>query len=167
MFRVREPLSRTIRIASGAALVGLVPHYVLFYLLRTPLWTDTIAEWIMARTPSRYAVPILDSLGSWAKPWADTGGLATLGFALFLTRFVGSFAPARSRSFATCFVGIVIAFGLARSCGYASFIGGFAFWVPALAIVSLVPLTDRHEPLVNGERRAILGAITRRAVCRW
>ena len=70
--------------ASLAALAGIVVHYAGFYLFRTPLLTEAIAEWIMARTPSRYALLLLDSLGAWAKPFAATGGLAALGAVLWL-----------------------------------------------------------------------------------
>lgn len=75
---------RALRISSLAALVGLVFNYAAYLLLGAQLGTDAVAEWIMAETPSAWAVPILDRLGAWAKPWAATGGLATLGFLLFV-----------------------------------------------------------------------------------
>lgn len=78
---------QAIRWASFATLVGIVFHYALFYVAGVPLLTETIAEWIMARTPSRYAIYILAFFGAWAKPFAVTGGLATLGALLWLTRF--------------------------------------------------------------------------------
>lgn len=159
----REPLSRTIRISSAAALVGLIPHYLSFYLLSTPLWTDQIAEWIMARTPSAWAVAILQNLGSWAKPWANTGGLALLGFVLFLARFAGRSSKVRWRSTAiTIAVGAAVACALAWCCGYPSIAGSLAFWVPALAIAGLVRFTQQKPAKVSlPERRTLLAEAAR------
>src|ERR1700761_5033640 len=139
MYR-REPITRTIRVSSAAALVGLVPHYIAFYALGTPLYTDRIAEWIMAPMPSRYAVAILDALGEWAKPWACTGGLAALGFILFVARLAGVWSPRKWRSVPIILLGVAMAAGVAWGCGYSSFLGSTTFWVPALAIAALWPV---------------------------
>jgi DMSO/TMAO reductase YedYZ molybdopterin-dependent catalytic subunit len=120
-------LSRAITRSSLATLVGLVPHYLAFYLLHTPLWTETIAEWIMAHTPSYLAVPLLATLGSWAKPLAMTGALATLGFAVFVTlplRWVGP---------------LLAALALGWAFDYHSWIGQVSFWLP----VALAGCTKR------------------------
>ncbi len=90
--RLREPLRASVRTSSLAALAALVPHYVLFYAANTPLLTDQIAEWIMARTPARDTVFLLAALGSWAKPLAETGALAAIGLAVFVARLAGSVA---------------------------------------------------------------------------
>jgi hypothetical protein len=68
--RLEATLSEVTQISSIGALLGLAGQYLLHYLAGTPLLTDQIAEWIMARTPSRYAVVILEYLGPWAKPSA-------------------------------------------------------------------------------------------------
>lgn len=70
--------------SSRATLIALLAHYLCFYLFDWPLLTDTIAQWIMARTPNQYAVWLLGNLGAWAKPLAMTGGLAAAGFGVAL-----------------------------------------------------------------------------------
>ncbi|MFN7935338.1 MAG: molybdopterin-dependent oxidoreductase [Bryobacteraceae bacterium] len=110
--------------ASLAALVGVIVHYCGYYLWRTPLLTEAIAEWIMARTPSRYALLLLDSLGGWAKPFAATGGLAALGMVLWLASW---------RWWAGLGAGLALSVGL----GYDSALGGALFWIPAALM--LVP----------------------------
>jgi DMSO/TMAO reductase YedYZ molybdopterin-dependent catalytic subunit len=137
----RERLTRTIQISSAAGLIGLLLHYLAFYVVHTPLLTDQISEWMMARTPSRYAVPILLTLGGWAKPWAATGALATLGFCLFLCRALGVYLPARAKNVSVVVASTGIACLLDYSIGYASVSGALAFWVPAVAIVTFVPTT--------------------------
>jgi phytoene synthase len=133
-------VQRGIAKSSLATLVGLVPHYLSFYLLHTPLWTETIAEWIMARTPSYWAVPLLATLGAWAKPLAMTGALATLGFAVFLTlplRWVGP---------------LLAALLLGWAFDYHSWIGQLSFWVPVAWMVTrpVVSLqTDRRRFLTS------------------
>jgi DMSO/TMAO reductase YedYZ molybdopterin-dependent catalytic subunit len=77
-------IEQAIRRGSMASLAGLALHYGAHYALGWPLLTDHLAEWIMARTPSRWAIPILDLFGEWAKPFAATGALATIGFVLFV-----------------------------------------------------------------------------------
>ena len=155
----REPLARTIRISSLAALAGLVPHYLLFYLARTPLLTDQIAEWIMARTPSPWTVWILTYLGAWAKPCAETGALAVLGFSLFLVRFISRYLPQGwlGRA-APLLIGIAVACAVEWSCGYASALGSIAFWAPAIALVALVPSRriERSDLASPGRRQAIV-----------
>jgi DMSO/TMAO reductase YedYZ molybdopterin-dependent catalytic subunit len=136
----RESISRTIRISSAAGLVGLFFHYLAFYLVHTPLLTDQISEWMMARTPSRYAVAILSSLGAWAKPCAATGALATLGFCLFLCRASGV------RPYVVVAAGTVVACLLDYSIGYASIPGALAFWVPAIGLIAFLPAqTPQHS----------------------
>jgi DMSO/TMAO reductase YedYZ molybdopterin-dependent catalytic subunit len=143
---VREPLQRTIRLSSAASLIGLLFHYTAFYLFSTPLLTDQLAEWMMARMPSRYAVPILTGLGAWAKPCAATGALAFLGFVLFALRLL------RNR------LGFpyVIAAGAGLACaiswnfGYASFAGALAFWIPALSVIAA------KQQAVSESRRTFL-----------
>lgn len=107
----------------------------------------------MARTPSRYAVAILSSLGGWAKPCAATGALAALGFCLFFCRFLGVSFSARSRSSLTACVGILVACFLCYSIGYSSVPGALLFWTPALAIIVLTPPAVPHHSL---ERRQFL-----------
>ena len=143
---VREPLQRTIRLSSAASLIGLLFHYAAFYLFNTPLLTDQLAEWMMARMPSRYAVPILTGLGAWAKPCAATGALAFLGFILFALRLL------RNRlgiSYAIP-VGAALALAISWNSGYTSFPGAIAFWLPALAVIA------SKQPAFSESRRTIL-----------
>ena len=158
-----ESLGQTIRISSAAALSGLVPHYLFFYVAGTPLLTDHIAEWIMARTPSDYAVAILAYLGRWAKPWADTGGLAALGFAIFLARCVGRAADEGTRPAAiiTAASGIVVAGILAWWCGYSSLLGSITFWTPALTVAALAPFTRERPQVSLPQRRMVLAQTAR------
>jgi DMSO/TMAO reductase YedYZ molybdopterin-dependent catalytic subunit len=150
----REPISRTIQLSSAGSLIGLVVHYLAFYVFRTPLLTDQLSEWMMARTPSRYAVAILSSLGSWAKPCATTGALAALGFCLFFCRWLGVGFSARPRIALISTTGIIAACFLCYSIGYASVPGAISFWFPAVAIIALVPVGApvRH----SAERRRFL-----------
>lgn len=128
--------------ASLAALGGIIAHYVCFYLFGTPLLPEAIAEWIMARTPSRYAVAILDALGAWAKPSAVTGGLAALGGLLLLFRV-------------QWVAGLVAAAGVTWLLEYRS-IGGLAsFWLPALALLYRPVVAERAAA-----RRSFLLAAT-------
>lgn len=153
----REPLSRTIQISSSAALVALVVHYLAFYAVHTPLLTDQLSEWMMARTPSRAAVAILSTLGAWAKPCAATGALAMLGFCLALSRFSGALTMARIRPAAIAVTGILTACLLCYSIGYSSTAGALTFWVPAIALVTLTPLETAGQ--VTKQRRQFLSAI--------
>ena len=144
----REPFSRVSEIASIAALVGLAFQYGAHYLFGTPLLTDQIAEWIMARTPSRYSVAILQYFGAWAKPSAVTGALALLGGCLTGVRVI----PGRASS---CVVGMLCALAVARFFDYSSIAGGCAFWIPALAFAVFAMRQAEAKP-VSLERRALL-----------
>lgn len=75
---------RSIQRSSAVALALVALNMAGFYLAGWPLATDLLAEWIMARTPNSYALALLETLGDWAKPFAATGGLAAVGFVLFL-----------------------------------------------------------------------------------
>ncbi len=134
-------LEGAIRRSSLATLAGLVPHYLAFYCFGSPLWTETISEWIMAHTPSHYAVAILQTFGPWAKPFAVTGALATLGFVIFATlplRWMGPLAAA---------LGLGIAFG------YRSWLGQLSFWVPVAFI------TMKKAAPVSGRRQFLTSAV--------
>lgn len=132
--------------ASLATLVALLPHYLAFYIFGSPLWTETIAEWIMAHTPSRYALWILENLGPWAKPFAMTGGLALLGFTVLMV------ALARRRWMR---VPAIAACGglLGYLFGYHSWTGQFAFWLPALLVVEWSARTGASAAPVAGVSR--------------
>jgi DMSO/TMAO reductase YedYZ molybdopterin-dependent catalytic subunit len=156
---LREPIGESIRTSSLAAVAGLIPHYILFYAVNIPLLTDQISEWIMARMPSRYTVSILEHMGAWAKPSAQTGALATLGFVLFLARFGGTFVRGRRATAAVTVVfGMAAAFALSWSCGYASVLGSVAFWAPALGIIALEKRGDekRSRVEVAGRRQVLV-----------
>ncbi len=90
-------LRRTLRRSSLAALAVCALNYLLFLKLGTPLATDRIAEWIMARTPNDQAVFLLTWLGEWAKPLAATGGLAAIGAATWLIALAWEILSARLR----------------------------------------------------------------------
>jgi len=146
--RCKEPLSRAIQVSSLATLIGLLTHYLLRYLFAAPLLTDRIAEWIMARTPSRYAVAILEHLGSWAKPSAVTGSLALLGACLFCTRLI-------SRRMLALGWGASCAWAIAYLVSYSSVPGNLSFWVPALCVAIFSWRRQAPHP-VSLERRALL-----------
>jgi DMSO/TMAO reductase YedYZ molybdopterin-dependent catalytic subunit len=144
-------------------LLGLLFHYCAFYLVHTPLLTDQISEWMMARTPSHLTVVILASLGSWAKPWAATGALATLGFCLFLARVAGNVHGAQVRRVIVACVGIVLACFLDYSIGYPSISGAMTFWVPAIGLITFLPA--KLQPPANAPaRRRFLAQATRLSV---
>jgi DMSO/TMAO reductase YedYZ molybdopterin-dependent catalytic subunit len=126
------------QLASLAALAGLLIHYGCFYLFGTPLLTEAIAEYIMAETPSRYAVAILSRLGEWAKPSAMTGGLATLGALLWVLRF-------------RWWAGLAGVAALIYLLEYRSPVGLLSFWLPAVAL-----LFDRRTAPALRERRGFL-----------
>ena len=133
-------VKRAIQTSSLATLLGLVPHYAAFYFFGSPLWTETIAEWIMAHTPSHYAVPLLQTLGAWAKPFAVTGALASLGFLVFLALPLKWLGPA------------LAAIGLAYVFQYHSWLGQVSFWLPVAWASARQPAT----PVVG--RRRFLGS---------
>ena len=137
-------LKQSIERASLAASAGLIPHYLAFYFLGSPLWTETISEWIMAHTPSRYAVPLLTTLGPWAKPFAVTGALAMLGFVIF------ALLPLR-------WIGPLLgAVALGWLFGYTSLIGQISFWAPVLWMVNRSPIP---APLANARRAFLTSAL--------
>jgi DMSO/TMAO reductase YedYZ molybdopterin-dependent catalytic subunit len=152
-----ESLARTTRLSSAAAGFGLLFHYLAFYTVRTPLLTDQISEWIMARTPSRAAVAILSTLGPWSKPCAATGALAILGFFLFVCRLLGGPTAPRWRAATVAAAGMVSAALLCYATGYSSTFGALTFWAPAIAVITLVSpeTSDTSTP----ERRRFLSAI--------
>jgi DMSO/TMAO reductase YedYZ molybdopterin-dependent catalytic subunit len=137
-------LSARLRRIPVAVLAGLIPHYLAFYFLRCPLWTETIAEWIMARTPSHYAVMILAALGPWAKPLAMTGALATLGLAVSIAVFV---TPTIACAAAALAIGAIF--------HYTSWIGQLSFWIPA----ALVMQSARRTSLFSPPRREFLTSV--------
>lgn len=131
--------------ASRATLVGLAMHYLWFYFAGGPLWTDTIAQWIMARTPSPYALWMLANLGGWAKPLAMTGGLAALGFGVTL----GALAR-RARWMVSLMLAMAMAFGWWFD--YRSIPGQSSFWIGA-AVALMLLSQRRRSPLHGGVSR--------------
>lgn len=92
-----------LREASLVSLIVVALSLVAHRLLGWPAATDWIAEWIMAHTPNTASVWILGTFGDWAKPLATTGGLATIGFVVWLAMQAlraPAFLPSR-RSFLT------------------------------------------------------------------
>jgi DMSO/TMAO reductase YedYZ molybdopterin-dependent catalytic subunit len=141
-----------------ATLAGLAVQYAAFYLIGVPLLTDQVAEWIMAHTPYYLAVPIMERLGDWAKPWATTGGLATLGFVLLLARGVAS---------RNLWAGLGVGAGgvalVAAITGYSSAGGAISFLAGALAVVAWgVKVPAAAQP--SAGRRAFLLAAGTAAV---
>lgn len=163
----REGMSSAIRASSIATLCGLVGHYCWFYATGKPLLTDGIAEWIMARTPSRYAVWILDHLGPWGKPSAMAGALAILGFAALLVRRSGDLAPHRWRIPAICAATGVAACAICSIFDYWSLSGVVVFWLPVALFISFFlwprPLTGVEVLLEQptAGRRAFLASASR------
>lgn len=138
-----KKIATSLRAASLATLCGLLAHYVLFYTSSAPLVTDAIAEWIMARTPSLYAVWILETFGAWAKPLAATGGLATLG--AILTLAGGAIRP----SWRSWGLPVLALFAGLISGGY------WSFWIPAFfALGVFAHLPD--SPRIDLSRRRFL-----------
>jgi DMSO/TMAO reductase YedYZ molybdopterin-dependent catalytic subunit len=92
-----------IREASLVSLALVAANYVGFYLFGWPLVTERIAEWIMAHTPNDWSVAILTTFGEWAKPFAATGGLAAVGFTVWVVLMVFRVRPfaASRRGFLT------------------------------------------------------------------
>jgi DMSO/TMAO reductase YedYZ molybdopterin-dependent catalytic subunit len=130
-----------LRTSSLATLFALIPHYTLALLFQQPLLIDVIAEWIMARTPNYYALAIMNSLGSWAKPAAATGGLAALGFALLLGRWLGWWLlPV-----------------LAALYSFVFDVWAWSFWIPATA--ALWWLQRKPAPAFDSSRRTALAQI--------
>jgi DMSO/TMAO reductase YedYZ molybdopterin-dependent catalytic subunit len=148
--------------SSAAALGGLAAHYALFYVAGAPLWTEAIAEWIMARTPNAAAVWLLGALGAWAKPLAVTGGLAALGFTLLLARL----AAARLRQPAAAGAAALAALAaLALLGGFPLSAGWLSFSLPAAALLAwLAGGAGKPRPAAPAARRQFLAAASRLAV---
>lgn len=147
-------IKQSIRDSSLATLAGILVSYAAFYILGWPLKTEAIAGWIMAETPSAWAVPILAVLGEWAKPWAITGGLAALGFALWIPTFL-------CRRFSNqLWIGLVpvLAALYAWVFDFASLGGNASFWLPSSFTIWL--FLKRQHPLpdaeVSTQRRELL-----------
>ena len=137
----REQLERV----PFAVLAGLTVHYLCFYFIGSPLWTETIAERIMAHTPSVYAVPILATLGAWAKPFAMTGALATLGFAVS----AGTLLP----PWPGC---LLAAFAVGATFHYWSWIGQLSFWIPVGLVLNLSSVRLPPHAAASPSRRKFL-----------
>lgn len=128
-----------LRTSSLATIAALVPHYLSASLLHTPLLTDAIAEWIMARTPNQYALAIMDSLGAWAKPAAATGGLAALGFALLIARVTAWWTlPLFAAAYAWLFD-----------------VQGWSFWIPAIIALIWLGRDTKQAAFDPARRKAI------------
>ena len=126
---------------SLATALGLAVHYLFYYLFGTPLFPDLIGEWIMARTPNTYSVLLLETMGAWAKPFALTGGLFALGFAMTVValswRYVAVVPVAAVYYFAFDLLGL-------------------SFWLPAMAaLVLAAPRVEKFSP----SRRRLLSAV--------
>lgn len=130
---------KTIRDSSIATLIGLVPHYLAFYLFGSGLLTEAIAEWIMKHTPSAAALWMLGNLGAWAKPFAVTGGLFTLGLCLWVPALLSYW---RNRKFERFLILVVLTIPaivmIQRYFEYHSALGSWAFWLPALLTLMIV-----------------------------
>jgi DMSO/TMAO reductase YedYZ molybdopterin-dependent catalytic subunit len=146
-------IARSIRESSLATLAGLAAHFALCYYRQLAPLTDRIAEWIMARTPNNLSVLILDAMGEWAKPAAATGGLASLGFVLFLVHFSDSALQRRRwrKLIPLALLGVM------------AFVGrpvDLLFWVVALAVVELL-LRRAPAAAPSPQRRTFLATATR------
>lgn len=124
--------------SSLAALAGLAVHYTGYRLFGWPLLTDRIGEWIMARTPSAWALSILEMFGVWAKPFAATGGLAALGAVLLIAVLIEQ----RVRHSWLVVLAAVMVAGQP---------GDLSFWLPALTA-----LVVRMPAVMAVERRQFL-----------
>ena len=135
-------LKQTIRRSSLAALAGIAIHFLASYSRGYPILTDGIAEWIMARTPSSWAVPLLETMGPWAKPFAATGGLAALGFLLWLPLLL-------KPRWAQAAAAIATLGALFWTLDYSSVGGAISFLIPALLVLlsptGQIPGTGRRE----------------------
>lgn len=136
--------SSSIRDSSGAVLAGLVVNYAAFYQGRAELVTERIAEWIMASTPSEWALPILEVLGAWAKPWAMTGALATLGFLLWIPALIARWTGDRW-------------WLLLAPLGWFAVHGHVTYWAPAMA--TLAVLGSWQPVKVSGRREFLTQAL--------
>jgi len=139
-------LQTNLRRSSLAALAGTAVNYAAFFALGWPLGTEAVAEWIMAETPSAWAVPILDTLGAWAKPWAMTGGLAALGFFLFVL-------AALPRQVAWAMLPLMAGVSF-RVFEWTSWPAQLSFWLPAALVLwwparRLAAVAGRRELLTS------------------
>ena len=126
---------------SLATALGLLVHYLCYYLFAVPLFTEVIGEWIMARTPNTYSVLLLETMGAWAKPFALTGGLFALGFGMTIVALSWRYIAIVPVAAAYYFL-----FGLASP----------TFWLPALAALLLAaPRVEKFSP----GRRRLLSAV--------
>jgi DMSO/TMAO reductase YedYZ molybdopterin-dependent catalytic subunit len=127
--------------SSLAVLAALCVHYVAFYIVSTPLLTESAAEWIMARTPSRFAVPLLATLGAWAKPFAMTGALALLGAATLAAQIAWRGRRGYLPGLLTLAAAAAV---LSLILGYASLPGALSFWLPAALALLLLNRPQSH-----------------------
>lgn len=143
---------RSIRESSVATLAGLLVHYIAAYVLHLPRITEQIAEWLMARTPNALALTILDALGEWAKPWAVTGGLASLGFLLFVLHSIESrIEHPVLRHMPSLLLLAAVPFTANEA--------AFLFWIAALGVLALF-LTRTPKPAPSPQRRKFLAQAT-------
>lgn len=151
-------IARSIRESSLATLIGLAVHHAVCRFQGAAPLTDAIAEWIMARTPNSYSVAILDGLGAWAKPAAATGGLAALGFVLFLIHFSESLLAPRKwrRLISSGALVAALAYTLAGGRGV-----DFLFWAAALAAMSLLSSRKITPAAPSPARREFLATASR------
>jgi DMSO/TMAO reductase YedYZ molybdopterin-dependent catalytic subunit len=145
-------IQRSMRDSSLAALAGVVVSYAAFYVAGWPLLTEAIAEWIMAETPSAWAVPILEGLEDWAKPWAMTGALAALGFALWVAAWLGSV----SRWFVLLLPGLPWIYSWLFA--FHSVPGNLAFWLPAGLALTVLAREPAGRPVLLERRRFLVSA---------
>jgi len=119
-----------LRLSSAFTLAAWIVHLLAsLWLPGQILLTDSIAQWLMARTPNRLALAILDVFGAWAKPAAATGGLALLGFTILLAvRFGWWIAPAAGGLYWYVFDN-----------------PGWTFWLPSLTILLWRAVTTREN----------------------
>lgn len=130
---------KTLRDSAIATLIGLVPHYLSFYLSGAPLLTESIAEWIMKHTPPGAALWMHDTLGAWAKPLAVTLGLPALCLCLWIPSMLSYWRNRKYERFVILAVLAVPAiFAIHRFFNYHSGRGAWTFWAPALLTLFIV-----------------------------
>jgi DMSO/TMAO reductase YedYZ molybdopterin-dependent catalytic subunit len=128
--------------------LSLIVHYACFYGFGISLWPERIGEWIMARTPNAYSVLLLECLGAWAKPFAVTGGLAALGFAVTISAVFR-----RVSVLAVCAVLYHVVFE------YPFAMGTLTFWMPAAAMLAFYPRMRFEEKPFSRPRRYAMHAL--------